>query len=163
MGVNPEEHVESEIRPAVPADADALARLVNLAYEAERFFVEGDRTTAGEVRRAMAAGTFLVAGAPGGRLVGCIHVTTASEPATFGMLAVDPAEQGRGFGRKLIRGAEDLAVRAGRLVMEIQVVNLRTDLLAIYTRLGFRVVGEAPYVHRPTTRPCHFVVMRRDL
>jgi GNAT superfamily N-acetyltransferase len=163
MGVNPEDPMERAFRTAGADDADDLARLVNLAYEAERFFVEGDRTNADEIRAEMAAGTFLVAGAPGDRLVGCVHVTTAREPAAFGMLAVHPAEQGRGLGRGLIRAAEALAAEAGRRAMEIYVVNLRTDLLSIYTRLGYRAVGEAPYVHRPTTRPCHFVVMRREL
>ena len=30
-------------------------------------------------------------------------------------------------------------------------------------REGYRVVGTAPYDHRPTSRPCHFVRMVKDL
>ena len=47
--------------------------------------------------------------------------------------------------------------------MEILVVNLRDDLFPRYERLGYVAVGQAPYVHRPTTRPCHFIRMAKTL
>lgn len=152
------------IRPAGAGDADAIARLVNLAYEAERFFVLGDRTDASDVLTHMARGLFLVAAEPGGAgLVGCVHVEPDGEVGSFGMLAVDPAWQRTGVGRRLIDTAEAHIRRAGAHVVEIHVVNVRDDLLPRYRRLGYVEVGTAPYVHRPTIQPVHFVVMRKAL
>ena len=151
------------IRHGAPEDAAALADLINLAYEAERFFVLGDRTNEDDVRREMTRGTFLVATDSGGRLVGCVIVEATGTVGQFGMLAVDPALQGRGIGRQLIAAAETEVRQAGAASMEILVVNLRDDLLALYGRLGYTASGTRPYVHRPTIRSCHFIVMRKEL
>lgn len=171
-GPRPASH---RIRRAHAADASAIARIVNAAYVAERFFVEGDRTSADEVRALMARGTFLVAtaadeGAPGdsheedGPLVGGVFVETRGETGRFGMLAVEPARQGRRLGRQLVAAAEALAREAGCQRMEIAVVNLRTPLFPFYERLGYRVSGREPYVRtRQVTRPCHFVLMSKIL
>jgi hypothetical protein len=47
--------------------------------------------------------------------------------------------------------------------MTIKVVNLRTDLLLRYERLGYAATGTEPYVHRPVLQPCHFVLMEKPL
>jgi GNAT superfamily N-acetyltransferase len=153
----------SRIRPAAEHEADAIARLVNLAYEAERFFVLGDRTSAAEVRTYIRKGVLLVAAEDGELLVGCVSVESNGERGSFGMLAVHPSRQRAGVGGLLIETAERHIRDAGARSAEIQVVNLRTDLLPRYRRLGYVEVGTAPYVHRQTIQPCHFVVMRKEL
>ena len=85
------------------------------------------------------------------------------ERGSFGMLAVDPSRQGAGLGRRLIDAAEQHIRDAGGRAVDIHVVNLRTDLLPRYRRRGYVDIGTAPYVHRPTIQPCHFVVMRKRL
>ena len=150
------------LRRGVEEDAATIARIVNEAYEVERFFVLGDRTTPDDVVAHMRQGVFLVA-AEGDRLLGSVYVETDDERGTFGMLAVEPSRQGAGLGRRLIDAAEDHIRQAGGRSVEIQVVNVRTDLLPRYRRLGFVDVGTAPYVHRPTIRTVHFVVMRKTL
>jgi ribosomal protein S18 acetylase RimI-like enzyme len=155
---------EFAFRIGVPGDADAVSRVVNVAYEAERFFVEGDRTSPQEVRALMEQGTFLVAIAPGESLVGCVYVETLDGLGAFGMLAVDPAAQGRGLGWRLVKAAEAHARAANCSAMAIHVVNVRSDLFPFYRRLGYRETGATePYVHRPTIRPCYFVIMRKAL
>ena len=57
------------------------------------------------------------------------------------MLAVEPVAQGRGLGRALIDAAELHARSGGASVMHISVVNLRSDLLAYYGRLGYIATG----------------------
>src|SRR5262245_44825492 len=152
------------IRRGRPADAANIAALVNTAYEVERFFVEGDRTSAADVVRQMGEGTFLVGEASDGTVAGCIFVEIASRAAAFGMLAVDPACQGQGLGRRLVDAAESHAGDAGGDSMEIRVVNLRTDLFPRYERWGYALTGGTePYDHRVTIRDCHFVVMRKPL
>jgi GNAT superfamily N-acetyltransferase len=155
--------MQTTIRRAIADEADALASLVNQAYEVERFFVEGDRTSRADVLERMLTGEFLVAVQDDARLVGCVHVEVDGDRGAFGMLAVDPGAQRQGWGRQLVEAAEDHARAAGCRTMEIRVVNLRDDLLPRYRRLGYVDVGEERYVHRPTTRPVHFIVMRKAL
>ncbi|MCC7008303.1 MAG: GNAT family N-acetyltransferase [Acidobacteria bacterium] len=154
---------DMQITPARPDAAARIADLVNRAYEVERFFVDGDRTSLDEVRTAMARGTFLTAVDESGGLVGAVLVDVTGRSASFGMLAVEPARQGEGVGRRLVDAAERCAREAGAATMEIRVVNLRADLLPRYARLGYAPVGEAPYVDRPVRRPCHFILMAKAL
>ena len=46
--------------PAVADDIPALVRVINAAYEVEKFFVSGDRTDEETVRRLMTKGAFVV-------------------------------------------------------------------------------------------------------
>lgn len=156
------------IRQATLDDADAIARLVNQAYQVEAFFVAGDRTNPDDVRGLMHTGSFLVAhdddggGAPG-EIDACVYTSLSGRRAYFGMLAVDPSKQRRGLGRALIDACERRAQAAGAQSMDIKVVNLRTDLLRRYERLGYLVAGTERYAHRPVLQPCHFVVMTKAL
>jgi GNAT superfamily N-acetyltransferase len=151
------------IVPADHEDAGEIARLVNLAYEVERFFVLGDRTSPDRVRAAMDMGAFLVVRNDSHDIIGCVYVETRDRRGTFGMLAVDPRAQGRGWGGQLIDAAEERARDAGCDTMEIQVVNLREELFPRYWKLGYVAVGTRPYEHRPTIQDCHFVVMTKTL
>lgn len=149
-------------RRGVEQDAAAIARIVNHAYEVERFFVLGDRTAPDDVVAHMSRGVFLVA-VDAEQLVGSVYVEVDGDCGSFGMLAVDPLRQGAGIGGQLIDAAEHHIRQGGGRAVEIQVVNLRTDLLPRYRRLGFAEIGTAPYVHRPTVQAVHFIVMRKEL
>jgi ribosomal protein S18 acetylase RimI-like enzyme len=152
------------IRNATPDDAGAIARLVNQAYKVEAFFVAGDRTNADDVSGLMRTGSFLVVdGDVTGEIAACIYTSLSDGRAYFGMLAVDPAKQRQGLGRALIDECEHRARAAGARAMDIKVVNLRTDLLRRYERLGYLVAGTERYEHRPVLQPCHFIVMTKAL
>ena len=151
------------LRAAVPADAGAVTRIINAAYQVERFFIDGDRTSEDEVRRYMAKGTFLVA-EKGGAPIGCVYVEERGDRGYFGLLAVDPAQHGKGLGRMLIEAAEDRFRRAGCRAVDISVVDLRTELPPFYRRLGYVETGTAPFPDpEKATRPCHFIVMSKRL
>src|SRR5690606_25276554 len=126
------------------------------------FFVGGARVTAADVVPLVDAGECLVLADASG-VVGCIHVSTTGGQGYFGMLAVAPGRQGQGLGRRLIAEAEARARTAGCTTMRIMVVNLRTDLLAFYERLGYTPTATEPYTHRRVLQPCHFVVMEKSL
>ncbi len=79
------------------------------------------------------------------------------------MLAVHPRVQGQGVGHRLIAAAEARVREAGARRMDIKVVNLRTDLLPLYQRLGYLATGTEPYTHRSVLRPCHFILMTKLL
>ena len=153
----------SALRAAGPADAGAIAALINAAFQVERFFIAGDRTNEDEVRRYMARGTFLLAERDG-VLVGCVYVEQRGDRGYFGLLAVDPAQHGRGVGRTLVRAAEDRFRRAGCRAVDISVVDLRTELPPFYRRLGYVESGTAPFPDpEKATRPCHFILMSKPL
>jgi N-acetylglutamate synthase-like GNAT family acetyltransferase len=115
------------LRHATTDDADSLARVINAAYRVEDFFKIGDRIDAAGVRDEMARGTFLLLEDDHG-LAGCVYVKVTGELGYFGLLSVDPARQGQGHGSTLLRAAEEFCRDAGCRTMEIQVVNLRTEL-----------------------------------
>src|SRR5215475_11885370 len=87
------------VRRATPADAQALADLVNRAYAVESFFVEGDRTDAAEIGRMIDDGIFIVLEHKGG-LAAAVYVELWGY---FGMLSVLPERQGEGLGKRLVR------------------------------------------------------------
>ncbi|MFZ3216743.1 MAG: GNAT family N-acetyltransferase [Candidatus Acidiferrales bacterium] len=156
---------EPQIRLAAPRDTDAIVRLVNDAFRlAESFFVEGDRINAEKLRPMMDRGAFLLA-EDGKRIAACVYVELrAAGRAYFGLLAVDPARQRRGLGRRLVQEAENYARRAGCGTMEIQTVNIRPELPIIYRAMGYIETGTAPFPPDVRTKlPCHFVLMSKSL
>src|SRR5262245_55521842 len=88
-------------RIAVAADIPALVRVINRAYVVEKVFVDGDRTSVVHVRERLEAphAVFLVVDdiAVPGELAAAVWVEIRGERGYFGMLAVDPRRQGRGF------------------------------------------------------------------
>ena len=87
-----------------------------------------------------------------------------SERGYFGMLSVNPALQGRGLGRRLVDAAENYARAQGCTAMDIRVVNLRTELLPFYRKLGYAETGEVEPVDDPRAlQPFHFVTMSKPL
>lgn len=152
----------TSIRVARPGDTAAIVALVNEAYRVESFFVQGNRVEAPEIRELTSAGELLVA-EQDGQVVACVHVSVRGEGGYFGMLAVHPRVQGQGVGHRLIAAAEARGREAGARRMDIKVVNLRTDLLPLYQRLGYLAIGTEPYTHRSVLRPCHFILMTKLL
>jgi GNAT superfamily N-acetyltransferase len=152
------------VRSSNPEDIEAIVDVVNAAFlPAERFFVEGDRTSADEIREMLDRGTFLLAERDG-VLAACVYVKIRGEDGYFGMLSVHPRHQREGLGRVLVDAAEEYARQAGCTVMEIHVVDLRTELLPFYLRLGYVETGVEPMPPDPKlTKPCRFLVMRKPL
>jgi len=151
--------LSASVRRASLGDAAALADLINHAYAIEEFFVDGDRTNAGELARMMETGTFIVLDQPSA-LAAAVYVEARGY---FGMLAVRPELQGAGLGRRLVGIAEGLCEATGAREMQLRIINLREELGRWYRSLGYREIGTSPYAHRATKRPCHFVEMAKPL
>ena len=136
---------------------------MNAAFKVERFFVDGDRTDLSEISSMLRKGRFLLA-EEDGRLLGSVYVEIRGERGYFGLLAIDPARQRAGLGRRLVAEAEAEALATGCRAMDIQVVNLRLELPPFYRRLGYVEIGTAPFPeHAPATQPCHFIRMAKGL
>jgi GNAT superfamily N-acetyltransferase len=151
------------VRQAGPEDVPAVAELVNLAYQVEASFVDGTRTSTGEVTRLMETGCFLILDGERGRLAGAIYVEAGPERGYFGMLSVAPDMQGAGIGRRLVAVAEAMCEAQGCQSMELQVVNLRTELPPWYRSLGYREAGTTPFDDPALKRPAHFIRMTKQL
>ena len=149
------------MRTATAADAADLARLINDAFIVEAFFKIGDRTSADEVVQLMNdGGEFLVTD----DFSGCVYLKCGAERAYFGMLSIDPPEQGKGLGTRLIAAAEARARQRGCRIMDIHIVNLREELPPYYRRFGYIETGTLPFsAPERASRPCHFIVMSKAL
>jgi predicted N-acetyltransferase YhbS len=156
------EHIFS-VRPAATTDVAGIVALINTAFQVEKFFIDGDRICEEEVRRLLDCGCFLVSEAARG-LSGCVYIETSSRRAYLGLLSVLPSLQREGIGRRLMLAAEQHARNAGCQFMDLRVVNLRMELPAYYSNLGFEASGVEPFpVHVATKLPCHFIVMTKPL
>jgi GNAT superfamily N-acetyltransferase len=153
-------------RVARPDDVPALVDVTNRAYVVEEFFIRGTRTTDAEARALMAqpAARFLVVDHPAGGLVASVFMEVRGDRGYFAMLAVDPAYQGQGAARLLIEAVEAECRGAGCRYLDIEVINLRTELPPFYARFGFIPHGTAPFedVHK-LLREAHAVLMTKSL
>jgi GNAT superfamily N-acetyltransferase len=153
------------IRVAGEPDHARLVELINAAFVVESFF-EGTRTDAERLATQMKKGTILLAEQPDGRLVASVYIEKRGERGYLGMLAVDPAWQGRGLGRRMMQEAEAWLKSEGCVGVDITVLSLRPELLPIYRQLGFVETGTLPF--KPDQKlkdgyTCHCIVMSKEL
>ena len=152
------------LRSATDADIDRLVVLINAAYQVEKFFIDGDRTDAEDLRARMRRGEFVVLEGEPGFFAGCVFVSSNGSDGFMGMLSVSPERQGQGIGTRLAIAAEDHCRSRGSTWIEVEVVNLRTELPPFYRSLGYEEAGERPFPDAArAARACHFVVMRKPI
>ena len=151
-------------RFATEADTEALIPLINAAFQVEKFFKVGERTDAAEISAHLKSGRFLLLEDEAG-IAGSVYIEVNGDRGYFGMLAVDPARQRSGIGRRLIVAAEEFCREQGCRFMDITIVNLRTELPPLYEKFGYRITGSAPFPsdQMPVKMPCSFVLMEKEL
>jgi len=153
------------IRPAAEADRARLIPVINAAFAVETF-LEGTRTDDERLAAMMHTGTILAAEDASGQLLGCIFTEVHQSQGYMGQLAVDPAHQCKGLGRRLMAAAEEHLRGQGCTAVKITVLNTRPELPPIYRRFGFVETGtEEAHLSRPV-KPgvkCHFIVMMKQL
>ena len=101
----------------------------------------------------------------GGGLTGTVTISDVGGGRGYlGMLCVDPALQAAGLGRALIAQAEAAARQQfGTNVMEMTVIDCRSELIAWYLRCGYRDTGEKRPFPLPGDHPFAMVVLARAL
>ena len=154
-------------RYATKKDIPELVRVINLAYRVEDFFIDGDRTSAADVKSRMEApgACFIVVDSDDAvRLAGAVFVDVHEQHGHFAVLSVDPAFQGRGLARILIDAVETYCRNAGCRTLDIEVVNLRLELPAFYEKFGFTPNGTASFPdNEKLTRDAHLMLMSKPL
>ena len=154
------------IRAATPADIAAIVSVTNRAYAVEQFCIRGQRTNPEDVQAHLQDGHFLLLEETTHptRVLGSVFVAITGERGSLGLLAVAPEAQGKGFAKALVAAVEARCSLAGCQVLELSVVNLRTELFPFYTRLGFTPVGTLPFpVPEKILQPLHLVQMTKAL
>jgi len=158
--------MQPAIRRATEADLPAVQRLVNGAYIVEEFFLEGGRIDLDElVTTARRGGQFIVLEELGNdEMIGCVCVTFGPRTGFISLLSVIPTRQGQGLSLLLVHAAEFQMACAGCETAQLEVVNLRGELIRYYERLGFAVVGTTPFP-KPwkLKRDAHLIVMKKEL
>ena len=160
---------EGSIRIATVEDREAIRRLVNQAFDVERFLKKGggDRLQGdGELEALFDRGTFLVK-VEDGKPVGCVYVEPRGERAYLGLLSIVPARQGAGLGKQLNAAAEQYAREQGCRWMDLRVVSPREEqLLPVYRKLGYAETGTQEYpavLVEKMAIPGHFILMAKAL
>ncbi|ESX77822.1 GNAT family N-acetyltransferase [Mesorhizobium sp. M0189] len=93
-------------------------------------------------------------------IVGCVFILERADDLYVGKLAVVPALQGQGIGKRLMQAVEDLARSHNRAAIELQTRVELTGNHAAFARLGFRETERT--AHKGYDRPTS-ITMRKAL
>jgi GNAT superfamily N-acetyltransferase len=165
MAASPKPDPGVRITAATALDLSRMVPVVNAAFAIETF-IDGTRTDDERMASMFQKGEFLLAEDGFGCVMACVYVERRGGRGYFGMLAVDPAQQGKGLGRIMVDAAEDYCRRQGCKFMDITVLNLRPELAPFYRKLGYAETGtEEFHPARPLKEgvECHCVVMSKAL
>ena len=152
-------------RLATAQDAPRLIATINAAFSIEEF-LEGTRTDEARLAATMEKGSILMAEDAAGNLLGSVYFELREIRGYVGMLAVDPAQQGRGLSRKLMESAEERLRAAGCDEVEIVVLNMRPELPPIYRRYGYVETGTTDFTPSRQLKPgvqVHGIIMVKKL
>lgn len=124
-----------ELRKATPADVPAIQAVIAASYR--KYLDHMDRPPAPMLRdynAAIQAGDTWVAGDP---VTGVISLVQEGDSLLVENVAVDPATQGTGLGRRLMDFAEQQAALRGLGRLTLYTNEAMTENQAIYTHLGY--------------------------
>jgi len=159
------------VRPAVPADAEALAALGRAVAAEGELWLTYDRSPSDErrnvksMRRDPNAAVF-VAETPAG-VVGRISILRDVNPysnhvAELGLMVAEN-ERRRGIGTALIDEAVKWASSAGITKVELHVFPHNEPAIALYAKLGFREEGRRNRHYRIGGHYVDAILMARNL
>jgi ribosomal protein S18 acetylase RimI-like enzyme len=138
-------------------DTEAIAQLINSAYRGETSrkgwtteadILDGLRTTTADVAKMINRhDAFILIGVLKDEIVATIccerQKIAGKYTVHFGMIAVKPTLQNKGYGKDLINAAETITSREWRVAgFHMTVISLRHELIEFYERLGYERTGE---------------------
>jgi ribosomal protein S18 acetylase RimI-like enzyme len=124
------------VRLATPADLPAIRDIVTAAYT--RYLDRMDRPPApmlADYAAEVESGRLWVAGDP---VTGLVELIENAGSLHIANVAVHPAAQGTGLGRRLMEFAEKQARQRGLARLDLYTHEVMTENQAIYARLGYR-------------------------
>lgn len=159
-----------DIRPASPADHDAIWAILQPVYRAgETYCIAQDITRDDALTDWFSAPFTVFVAELDGRIVGTSHVGRnrpgGGAHVANASFATDPAARGKGVARALAEHALTWAQQAGFRAMQFNfVVSTNEDAVHLWQKVGFQVVGRLPsaFLH-PRLGPVDALVMYRHL
>jgi len=154
-----------KVRRATPEDIPAMLAVINAAFAIETF-LEGTRTNREGLMEMMERGEFLLAHEGSGKLAASVYVEKRGRRGYFGMLAVDPGQQGKGLSRKMVEAAEEYFRERGCEALDLTVLSLRPELPPLYRKFGFAETGTEEFLPSRPLKPGfagHCIVMSKAL
>lgn len=124
-------------RPAVPADAPAVAALVDAAY---RHYIPRIGGTPGPMQadyQQVVRDRTVILAERGGLLAGLIVLREEPGETVLENIAVDPQLQGSGLGGTLLELAESTAKSAGHRSIRLYTHRLMTENITFYRKRGY--------------------------
>lgn len=168
--------------PCTENDVESVVALVNKAYRGEsskvgwtteESILGGQRTDPEMIRHLMKSedNELWLAKDETSRLVGLFHLEKEEGRAFLGMLTVDPEQQSKGLGKRLIAEGERRVRENWKLPeLHMTVISLRSELIEYYRRRGYLPTGEQkpfpmndPRYGIPKRNDFHLLVIRKPL
>jgi GNAT superfamily N-acetyltransferase len=135
-----------DLRRAVAADAAAARALVREAYAKWVFVIGREPKPMAADYDAAIRDHRIDCLCDGGRIVALIETIAEPTALLIENVAVSPAFQGRGLGRRLIAHAERLAVDIGCATIRLYTNAAFVENVAFYQRLGYAIARDEPYL-----------------
>ncbi|WP_417912636.1 GNAT family N-acetyltransferase [Candidatus Electronema sp. TJ] len=135
----------AQIRPAAAADIPALLDLLKLLFSIEKDFVFNAAKQERGLRMLLASPqAAVIVAAQGGQVIGMctgqllISTAQGGPSALVEDVAVLPAHQGKGLGRRLVAAAEAWAVSHGASRIQLLADRNNAPALAFYQKTGLQ-------------------------
>lgn len=128
------------IRPAEPDDLHPVEQIVRAAYSPyiARMGREPGPMLDDYAAHIAAGHIHVLEDGSSGGIVGLVVLTKGADHLFLDNIAVDPAQHGKGIGRRLLDFVEAEARRNGFDQIRLYTNALMTENLALYPRLGYR-------------------------
>lgn len=152
----------AKFRKAEKFDLPRIEALVNSAYRGdyakkgwttEAYILDGQRTDQGKLQELITnqGSEILIAlDEETEAIVGCVNVIREHDALYFGMLTVEPDQQGKGLGKQLLRQIEKIAQKLGLTRIKMTVIHGRPELVSYYERFGYKRTGKTePFPNDP--------------
>jgi len=136
---------DADIRRATPADARAIRDLTRAAYARWVPVIGREPKPMAADYDAAARHHLIDLLHVSGELAALVETIPAADHLLIENVAVAPAFQGRGYGRKLMAHAEQLAVSLGHTETRLYTDKLFEENVRLYRRLGYRVDREEAF------------------
>jgi GNAT superfamily N-acetyltransferase len=134
----------AELRRALPADAAAVRELVRAAYTRWARLIGREPKPMIADYAAAIENHLVDLLHVGGELVGVIEMIPQPDHLLIENVAVRPASQGRGHGRRLLAHAERTALALGHRETRLYTNKLFVENVQLYARLGYEIAFERP-------------------
>ncbi len=135
--------MELHLRFAAPEEAAAVAALVDRAYSG---YIERMGRTPGPMlddHAALIADGLVRVMYRNGGICGVLVLIEKDDHLLLHNIAVDPAAQGRGIGRRLVEAAEEVAKTLGYATVRLYTHETMVENIALYGHLGFSITHRA--------------------